>query len=360
MPDTNRILIVDDTSENLAILGELLSGYRRNFALNGIDALAQLHAGDPPDLILLDVMMPGMDGFEVCHRLKSDAKLREIPVIFITAMDDSAAETKGFALGAVDYITKPFNAAVVKARVKTHLDLKAAKESLAQQNQILETQVAARTVELKDALEQVTHGSLETIHRLAHAAEFKDKCTGEHVVRMSQYSAVVADRMGLGGKEVELLLHAAPMHDIGKIGIPDRVLLKPGKLDPDELKIMQEHAAIGARILSGSDSPIIKLAEEIALSHHERWDGGGYPNKLKGTDIPLAARIAAIADVFDALTTLRPYKRAFDISEALELISNERGCHFDPTVTDSFLGVVDKILQIKSRLADAQPSLPRD
>ena len=358
MPDSNRILIVDDTSENLAILGELLSGYRRNFALNGVDALAMLRAEAPPDLILLDLMMPGMDGFEVCRILKSDPKLRDIPVIFITAVDDSAAETKGFELGAVDYITKPFNAAVVKARVKTHLDLKAAKESLAQQNQILETQVAARTLELKEALEQVTQGSFETILRLARAAEFKDKCTGEHVVRMSKYAAVVASRLGLGGKEVELLLHAAPMHDIGKIGIPDSILLKPGKLEPDELKVMQQHAAIGGRILSGSDSPIIKLAEEVALTHHERWDGGGYPHNLKGTDIPLSGRIAAIADVFDALTTLRPYKRAFEVNEALELISKERGCHFDPNVTDSFLSVVDTILQIKARFADSQTTVP--
>lgn len=352
MAAANRIFIVDDTSENLAILGELLLEYRRNFALSGAEALAQLRSQPPPDLILLDVVMPGMDGFEVCRALKADSKLCSVPVIFITAIHDSEAETRGFELGAVDYITKPFYPAVVKARVKTHLELKAAKETLAQQNQVLEEQVSARTAQLEEALKRVKEGSLETILRLSRAAEFKDECTGEHIVRMSHYSAAVARRMGLTESEIERLLWAAPMHDIGKIGIPDRIILKPGKLDPDEFKLMQQHTQIGARILSGSDSNIIKLAEEVALTHHERWDGSGYPNSLKGRDIPPSGRIAAIADVFDALTSERPYKRAFSLEEALQLIAEERGRHFDPDVSDAFLAVTDIIVKIKYSFED--------
>jgi putative two-component system response regulator len=354
MHDTRRIFIVDDTPENLEILGELLSEYSRGTALDGIDALNQLRQQDAPDLILLDISMPGMDGFEVCQHLKTDPRLAAVPVIFITSMNDSAAEAKGFQLGAVDYITKPFYPAVVKARVKTHIELKAAKEELALQNHVLEEQVMARTGQLQEALNQVTQGSLETILKLSRAAEFKDECTGEHLVRMSHFSAAVARQLGMNDRQIDLLLHAAPMHDIGKIGIPDRIILKPGKLDPEEFSAMQQHTLIGAKILSGSHSEVINLAEEIALSHHERWDGTGYPNKLKGEEIPICARIASIADVFDALTSVRPYKPAFSTAHARELIAKERGRQFDPIVTDAFLANFDEILSIKARFEDAK------
>src|SRR5579862_1236262 len=355
MPETSflfpdnvgRIFIIDDSSENLSILGELLADYKRNFALNGDDAIRWLASQPPPDLILLDVIMPGLDGFEVCRRIKSDPRLHDIPVIFITALADADAETRGFEFGAVDYITKPFNPAVVKARVKTHLELKHARASLAHQNSILEDQVAAPTKELSGALSDVKKGALDTIFRLARAAEYKDMHTGEHVMRMSQYSAAVARGMGFSEADVAQMLYAAPMHDIGKIGIPDQILLKTGKLSDDEWAVMRQHTRIGAKILSGSNSEIIRLAEEIALSHHEKWDGSGYPNALAAEKISLHGRIVAIADVFDALTTSRPYKDAFPISEAMSIIQNGRGKHFDPQVVSAFFSVEPEILKIK-------------
>ncbi len=349
MTPSGRIFIVDDSAENLAILGALLSEYRRNFARSGSEALAQLRASETPDLILLDLVMPGMDGFEVCAELKKDERLRDVPVIFITAVTEAETEAKGFDVGAVDYIAKPFNSAVVRARVRTHLALKAAKEALHRQNLNLEDQVAARTKSLAEALKQVKNGSLETILRLARAAEHRDECTGEHVIRMSYYSAVVAQRMKLSEQEVEHVLHAAPMHDIGKIGIPDSILLKPGKLDAQEYSAMQRHTEIGAQILSGSDSEVIKIAEEIALTHHEKWDGSGYPRKLKGDAIPLYGRIVAIADVFDALSSRRTYKEALPEAQVLAIIQSERGRHFDPEVADAFLTATKEILEIKTR-----------
>jgi putative two-component system response regulator len=250
--ETASLLIVDDTPSNLDVLGDLLSEYRRSFALDGEKALARLATRALPDLILLDVMMPGLDGFEVCRRLKADPRLRDIPVIFITALGDERAETRGFDEGAVDYITKPFRPAVVKARVQTHLALRRARQELADQNLILERRVGERTAQLAEALGRVQEASLETIVRLSRAAEYKDEDTGAHVLRMSHYAAAVGRRLGLEAGAVDDLLHAAPMHDIGKIGIPDRIPLKPGKLDAGEWTVMKQHATIGARILARS------------------------------------------------------------------------------------------------------------
>ncbi len=354
--EASRIFIVDDTPEDLSILSELLSEFRRNFALSGSDALKQLSAAKVlPDLILLDIVMPGMDGFEVCRRLKASVRTREIPVVFITAMGDAVSETTGLGLGAVDYISKPYNSAAVKARVKTHLALKNAREALQLQNLSLEEQVAARTDQLAQALIQVQKGSLETILRLSRAAEFKDECTGEHVIRMSRYSAVIARRMSFAEKEVEKLLHAAPMHDVGKIGIPDSVLLKPGKLDAKEWECMKSHTLIGAKIMSGSNSEIIRLAESVALTHHEKWDGSGYPHSLSGEQIPIFGRIVAIADVFDALTSQRPYKKAFSVQEATEIIEQGRNAHFDSNVVDAFLVSKPELLEIKTTFKDGNP-----
>jgi putative two-component system response regulator len=358
MAETSRIFIVDDTSEDLTILSELLSDFRRNFALSGADALNQLSTTKQlPDLILLDIVMPGMDGFEVCRRLKGSDRTREIPVVFITAMGDANSETTGLGLGAVDYISKPYNSAAVKARVKTHLALKKAREALKLQNLSLEEQVAARTDQLAQALVQVQNGSLETILRLSRAAEFKDECTGEHVIRMSRYSAAIARRLTFPEKEVEKLLHAAPMHDVGKIGIPDSVLLKPGKLDAKEWECMKSHTLIGAKIMTGSSSEIIQLAETVALTHHEKWDGSGYPHQLSGEQIPIFGRIVAIADVFDALTSQRPYKKAFTVEEATEIIEQGRNVHFDPAIVDAFLVTKPELLEIKSRFKDGNSAM---
>jgi putative two-component system response regulator len=349
-----RLFIIDDSADNIAILGSLLSRYQRNFARSGREALALLSSCSPPDLILLDLVMPEMDGFEVLARLQKDERLRDVPVIFITAVTDAETEARGFQLGAVDYIAKPFNVAVVQARVRTHLALKAAKEALYRQNLNLEEQVVTRTQSLAEALKQVKNASLETIVRLARAAEYRDECTGEHVIRMSYYSAAVARQMALPAQDIENILHAAPMHDIGKIGIPDSILLKPGKLDQQEICVMQRHTQIGAQILSGSASDVIKIAEEIALTHHEKWDGTGYPLKLKENGIPLFGRIVAIADVFDALCSPRVYKPAMPVVEVRVLIDRERGRHFDPDVTDAFMAAWDEVIEIKARFPPAE------
>ncbi|MDI7269559.1 MAG: two-component system response regulator [Myxococcota bacterium] len=347
--ETPRILIVDDTPDNIDVLGDLLSEYRRSVALDGEQALAHLAAKAPPDLILLDVMMPGMDGFEVCRRIRADPRLRDVPVIFITALGDEKAESRGFEVGAVDYITKPFRPEAVKARVQTHLALQCARRALAEQNSVLERKVDERTGQLSEALARLQQASIDTIIRLSRAAEYKDEDTGAHVIRMSHYAAAVARKMGLDAGAVEELLHAAPMHDIGKIAIPDRILLKPGKLDPEEWNVMKRHATIGAEILSRSDADVIRTGEVIAASHHEKWDGSGYPNGLKGEDIPIAGRIVAIADVFDALTTKRPYKEPFPIEKAFGILREGRGAHFDPAVVDAFFAVESVILEIKAR-----------
>lgn len=349
----NRIFLVDDSAEDLAILGELLRDYERRFARNGEEALKALRNMPPPDLILLDVMMPQMSGFEVCEVLKADEKLARVPVIFITALGATDSEMRGFELGAVDYITKPFKAAVVKARVSTHLALKKAREELAAQNLILEERVLARTAELKAALEQVRQGSMETVLRLSRAAEYRDESTGQHIVRMSHYSAAVARKYGLTEDKSKELLYSAPMHDIGKIGIPDHILMKPGKLTPEEMDCMKTHTLIGAKILAGSSSEMIQLGELVALSHHEKWDGSGYPHGIKGDAIPIYGRLCAVADVFDALTTDRPYKKAFSNDDSFRMIREGRGTHFDPAVADAFFDTQAEILKIKREFADS-------
>ncbi len=340
------ILVVDDVPENIDVLrGILKEEYKITFALNGEKALSIAGDSNPPDLILLDIMMPEMDGYEVCRQLKTNPATQKIPVIFVTAKGEVKDESKGFEVGCVDYITKPVSPSIVKARVKTQL-------ALYDQNRILEEKVMQRTAQLREAFSKIKSASLDTIHRLSKAAEYKDEDTGAHILRMSNYSAAVARKMELDAATVESILYAAPMHDIGKIGTPDRILLKPGKLDKDEWEIMKQHAANGARILEGSDAEFINLGEVIALTHHEKWDGNGYPKGIKEKEIPLAGRIAAIADVFDALTTKRPYKDPFPLEKAYGIIKESRGSHFDPDVVDAFFAVEGEILEIKERYKD--------
>jgi putative two-component system response regulator len=317
-----KILIVDDEPLNLKVLKQVLQdNYRLSFAKNGMDAL-ELVKKEKPSLILLDVMMPGMTGFEVCRQLKSDPETNTIPVIFVTALAEEADESEGFAAGGVDYINKPISPALVRARVKTHLSL-------------------VHIDELKR-----TH--LELIQRLGRAAEFKDNETGMHVMRMSHVSGRLALQMGMDPHFSEQLIHAAPMHDIGKIGIPDYVLLKPGKLNDEELLLMRKHPEMGARILDNSTSPLIKLAHSVALYHHEKWDGSGYPFGLKGEAIPLEARIVAVADVFDALLNKRPYKEAWPVEDAVAEIKANRGKHFDPAVVDAMLQCLPDLIAINN------------
>jgi len=320
------LLLVDDEPTNLHVLRHTLQGsYRLLFAKNGQTAL-ELARAEQPDLVLLDIMMPGMSGYEVCTALKQEPQTIAIPVIFVTALSEAANEKQGLELGAVDYITKPFNPDIVQARVRTHLSLVHAKE-----------------------LEETR---LQVVQCLGVAAEYKDNETGMHVIRMSHIARVLALAAGYSERAANELLHAAPMHDVGKIGIPDAILRKPGKLTDEEWAVMRQHTVIGARIIGRHQSGMLKVAATVALNHHEKWDGSGYPNGLAGEDIPHAARIVALADVFDALTSVRPYKAAWSIEQALELIRNESGRHFDPELVRLFMACVPEIEKIREQWAD--------
>ena len=333
------LLVVDDIPENIDVLaGILRPDFKVKVALNGEKALQIARSDPPPDLILLDIMMPGIDGYEVCRRLKTDLATRRIPVIFVTAKGEIKDEALGFEVGGVDYITKPVSPPIVKARVGTHL-------ALYDQTRALSSLVRQRTEELNES-------RLQVIRRLGRAAEFKDNETGLHIVRMSHYSRLLAQAAGLPDEEADVLFNAAPMHDIGKIGIPDRILQKPGKLDREEWEIMKQHAEIGARIIGNHSSILLETARIIALTHHEKWNGNGYPHGLKEEAIPLVGRIVAIADVFDALTSERPYKRAWSVDEALELLKKESGGHFDPGLIPRFLDILPSVLEVKERYAE--------
>jgi putative two-component system response regulator len=309
--------------------------YKVKAALNGERALKITSSEQQPDIILLDIMMPGIDGYEVCRQLKDNPVTAHIPVIFVTAMTEVADEEKGFALGAVDYITKPVSPPLVLARVKTHL-------ALHDQNRELERKVRERTGELHTTRQEI-------INRLGRAAEYKDNETGLHVIRMSHYARLLAAAVSDDEAWVDLVFNAAPMHDIGKIGIPDSILLKKGTLNQAEWEIMRQHPYYGAEIIGDHDSELLQMARSIALAHHEKWDGSGYPEGLKGEDIPLSARIIAIADVFDALTTERPYKQAWSIDGAVRMIDESAGSHFDPQITALLHEVLPEMLEIRDQ-----------
>ncbi|MDO6762295.1 HD-GYP domain-containing protein [Agarivorans sp. 1_MG-2023] len=340
MENRATVLIVDDTPENIDVLaGILREDYKIQVARNGDMALKIVSKANKPDLILLDIMMPGIDGFEVCRRLKDDLTTRHIPVVFVTAKISPADELHGLELGAVDYITKPVSPPVVKVRVKTHL-------ALFNQNRELDRKV-------KEQTDVINTTRLQIIQRLGRAAEYKDNETGLHVIRMSHYSKILGIAAGMSEPDADVLMNAAPMHDIGKIGIPDSVLQKPGKLDADEWDIMQSHAVIGGEILGeGDSSELLDLAKTVALTHHEKWDGSGYPNGLAGEDIPIVGRIVAIADVFDALTSQRPYKQAWPVEKAVDLLKSEAGTHFDPTLVPLFIAALPEILEIKAKFEE--------
>ena len=321
-----RLLLVDDEPTNLQVLRHVLQAdYRLLFATDGARAL-QVAREQQPQLILLDIMMPGMDGYAVCRALKADPVTAAIPVIFVTALNDSQDETAGFDAGAVDYITKPVSPPVVRARVRNHLSL-------------------VRVDELRET-------RLQIVQRLGRAAEYKDNETGMHVIRMSHFSKLLALAAGCSPAWTEDLLNAAPMHDVGKIGIPDAVLRKPGPLDADEWATMRSHPEIGAEIIGEHPSGVLQLAREIALAHHEKWDGSGYPRGLAGEAIPLSARIVAIADVFDALTTRRPYKEPWPVQDALDHIAAQAGKHFDPALVALFAPLLPQLLEVRARWAE--------
>ena len=350
MKDKPVILVVDDQLQNVELLEAQLVplGYEIIRAANGKDALTII-TGNEIDLMLLDIMMPGMDGFEVIRRVRQGTKTRLLPIILVTALRETEDRIKGIEAGCDDFISKPVDKMELFARVRSLLKVKDYNDLMLNYRKELESEVTARTEQLKKALERIKTASLDTIYRLSVASEYKDKDTGAHIKRMSRYSVAVARRMGLDENTIETILYSAPMHDLGKIGIPDQILMKPAILDPAEWKIMKMHTVIGAKILQGSDAEFIKSGESIALSHHEKWDGSGYPNGVKGQEIPIAGRIVAIADVFDALTSKRPYKEPFTIEKSLAIVKEGRGTHFDPDVVDAFFDIQEEILNIKKQ-----------
>jgi len=351
------ILIVDDEPVILASMSEgLAPSYKVRAANSGARALTVANTDPRPDLILLDVLMPGMDGYSVLSCLKENAATRDIPVIFVTAMEAEEDEEKGLALGAVDYITKPIKPAILLARVKTHLILKQARDFLHDKNAYLEAEVERRMGENR-IVQNVS------IRALAHLAEIRDPETGEHILRTQAYVQTLATRLQghprfndtITDRYILLLTKSAPLHDIGKVGIPDHILLKPGKLTGDEWAIMKTHAELGARAIERAERDVeqpvefLALAKEIAHWHHERWDGSGYPDGLAGDAIPISARLMTIADVFDALISQRVYKSPISFDKARQIITNEHGHQFDPDVTDAFLTDFNKFVEIASK-----------
>jgi len=353
MKDRPTVLIVDDEIKNIELEKGYLESYNYEIltALNGEEALKVLSTNDV-DIILLDVMMPGRNGFAVTKYLKSHEKTRLIPIILVTALTEKSERVKGIEAGCDDFVSKPVDSSELVARVRSLVKVKAYNDHMRNYERELENEVDKRTRELNAALKMIEETAIETIHRLAAAAECRDQYTGSHILRVSRYAEVTARKMDLNSGFVKAILYAAPMHDVGKMAIPDKVLMKPGKLNNKEWEVMQQHTTIGAKILHGSDQDYMKMAEEIALTHHEKWNGTGYPQGLAGEQIPLSGRIVAVADVFDALISERPYKPALPIRESFTIIKNERGTHFDPSVVDAFIGMKQEILSILEQYKD--------
>jgi len=349
--EVSKILVVDDEDRDLRLMEAMLTplGYQVILAHDGKEALEKVRE-ILPDVILLDIRMPGMGGYEVAKRLKDNEETKTIPIVMVTVLGKLEDRVKALEVGADDFLSKPVERTELRARVQSLLKVKAYYDHMRDYQKELKAEVERRTEQLKQT-------SVDTIYRLSRAAEYKDEDTGLHIQRMSHYASAVARKMGLDDRTVENIAYATPLHDVGKIGIPDRILLKQGKLGPDEWEIMKRHTIIGARILEGSDTGFIKLAEVIALTHHEKWNGSGYPKGLKASEILLAGRITAIADVFDALTCKRPYREPFPLEKSFGIIKEGRGRHFDPDVVDSFLAAEDEILSIKEKHKDEGESL---
>ncbi|MDD2727680.1 two-component system response regulator [Malikia sp.] len=369
-PDTKpqepaTILVVDDTPANLSLMtGLLRDEYKVKAAIDGEKALRIAQAIPPPDLILLDIMMPGMDGYEVCRQLKADPATRDIPVIFLTAKSGVEDEKMGLDLGAVDYITKPISPPIVMARVRNHLILKASADFLRDKAEFLEREVGKRTAEVV-AIQDVT------ILAMASLAETRDSDTGNHIRRTQHYVKALALKLReqarfaswLDDRYVAMLFKSAPLHDIGKVGIPDRILLKPGKLTPEEFELMKTHTTLGRDAIHSAERQLgmpvefLTLAKEIAYSHQEKWDGSGYPEGLQGEAIPVSARMMALADVYDALISRRVYKEGMPHEQAVALITEGRGRHFDPDMVDAFLLIQQEFRAIAQRYVDSDAEL---
>jgi putative two-component system response regulator len=354
------VLVIDDSVESLAVLNELLRGQHRVLAATAGETGLRIAAGQPrPDLILLDVMMPGMDGYAVLTRLREQAATRDIPVIFLTSLGGAEEEGHGLEMGAADYITKPVSPAVLRARVSVQLEAKLARDWLRDQNATLDAEARRRVTE-NDLTQQVS------IRALAHLAEMRDPETGNHLLRTQGYVYELAQRLRplprfaatLTDGYIELLSRSAPLHDIGKVGVPDHILLKPGRLTDTEMAVMRTHAELGSRAIEMSERdlairlPFLAVAKEIAHWHHEKWDGSGYPDGLAGDEIPVSARLMAVADVFDALISPRVYKSAMSFEEARQIMAEGRAKHFDPDVVDAFLGGFEAFVAIARQHAD--------
>ena len=361
------VLVVDDTPESLQLMNGLLRGqYKVQLATNGGIALELAHQDPQPDLILLDIMMPGLDGYEVCKQLKADPGTRRIPVIFLTALSQEMDEKRGFRDGCVDYITKPFCPDIVLARVATHVALKRASDLLAEHNRFLREEVEHQTREVQKVQDV-------TILMMASLAETRDNETGMHLRRTQNYMKILAEHLHhhspyasqLNKEVIELLYKSTPLHDIGKVGIPDHILLKPGNLTPEEFRVMQKHSELGAHIISEAEdlldtpSSFLRYAREIAYYHHENWDGSGYPSSLKGEAIPLSARLMAVADVYDALISKRCYKVAFAHMQACAFIESQVGRKFDPVIVEAFLQVADRFATIATTYRDNEVASPQ-
>ncbi|MCM8593883.1 two-component system response regulator [Accumulibacter sp.] len=361
------VLVVDDTPDNLSLMSALLRNtYRVKVANHGEKALRIAASPAPPDLILLDVMMPDLDGYEVCRRLKADPGTRHIPVIFLTARSEIEDEQRGLALGAVDYITKPISPPILMARVATQLSLKASADFLRSKNDFLEVEVARRVREL-EAVQDMT------ILAMASLAETRDSETGKHLLRTQRYVRALAEQLRhhprfaafLTDQNIRMLFKSAPLHDIGKVGIPDRILLKPGRFDPQEMEIMKSHTLLGRDAIQlaedwlGRSVEFLTIAKEIALCHQERWDGSGYPQGLRADEIPISARLMAVADVYDALISRRVYKERMSHEAATEIIIEGRGSHFDPDVVDAFAEINQEFRLIAERYPDSDEDLRR-
>jgi putative two-component system response regulator len=344
---TEHILIVDDEAANLKLLEKMLKGqgYGSLSLVQDSREVIASYREVQPDLVLLDINMPHVDGYQVIEQLNGLDDPLLPPIVVLTAQHNREHLLKALSLGARDFITKPFDRNELLVRVRNLLEAHRSHRLLHDQKALLEEAVQERTRELHST-------RLQVVQRLGRAAEFRDEETGNHILRMSHISALLAKAIGWSEARCDLILNASPMHDIGKIGIPDAILLKPGQLDAGEWEIMKSHTVIGARLLDGDDSELLRMARDIALSHHEKWDGTGYPHGLSGEDIPQAARIAALADVFDALTSERPYKVAWTIEASVELIRSRSGTHFDPALVGALMEQLPAVMEIRERFSD--------
>lgn len=361
------VLVADDSAASRTALAEMLRqlGYSVEEAQDGFEALAKLKLD--VDIVLLDVVMPGMDGFEVARRIRQDPKSALLPIVMVTGLAGREDRLRAVEAGANDFIAKPVDFTELRVRVSSLLKLKEAQDALRRHQAELEETVARRTAALQEALEEASKAHrrtreayIDTVFRLALVAEYKDKGTGAHIRRIGELCAVIGQALHLSPEEVEVLRLASQMHDVGKMGIPDQILLKPGPLNSDEWSIMKRHTVYGRHILQGSPSDLLEVGSVIALSHHEKWDGSGYPSGLSGEDIPIWGRICAVADCFDAMTMERPYKPALDSEFAREEVAKGAGVHFDPQVVEAFLSNFDAILEVQQRYSQPGETLPNE